>query len=67
MLRKAIALLLIAASPGAFALNLVSNPDFDHDLSGWTVSGGAYRESFFASPVGSPFARAPSNDALSFQ
>ena len=52
MLRKAIALLLIAASPGAFALNLVTNPDFDHDLSGWTVSGGAYRESFFGSPVG---------------
>jgi len=52
ILRKAIAILLIAASPGVSALNLVFNPDFDHDLSGWTVGGGAYRESFFGSPVG---------------
>jgi hypothetical protein len=52
MLRKAIAVLLIAISPGAFAINLVANPDFDHDLSGWDVSGGPYRESFFGSPAG---------------
>jgi hypothetical protein len=50
-LRKAIAALLIAASPGAFALNLVTNPDFDFDLAGWTHAGaGAYRDFSFGSP-----------------
>ena len=50
-LRQTIAALLIAASPGAFAINLVSNPDFDADLASWTVSGGAYRDFGFGSPA----------------
>lgn len=53
-IKPLIAALLLAASPGAFALNLVYNPDFDTSLDGWSVSvqagGGAYRESYFGSP-----------------
>ena len=46
--------LLLAVSPGALALNLVYNPDFDADTSGWSLApqagGGAYRDSYFGSP-----------------
>lgn len=50
-LRQTIAALLIASSPGAFAINMVQNPDFDADLSSWNVSGGAYRDFSFGSPA----------------
>jgi hypothetical protein len=52
MLRKFITALLIAASPGAIAINLVSNPDFDSNTDGWSLSvgGGAYRDNYFGSP-----------------
>jgi len=54
--RFLVAALLLAASPGAFALNLVYNPDFDSNADGWTLStqtgGGAYRDSYFGSPNG---------------
>jgi hypothetical protein len=49
-LRTAIAAILFTASPGAFAINLVYNADFDIDLSGWTTSGSAYRDFSFGSP-----------------
>jgi hypothetical protein len=56
MLRKFAAVVFTAISPSAFALNLVTNPDFDQDLSGWATSaqsgGGAYRDYFFGSPDG---------------
>ena len=48
--RIAVAAILIAASPGAFAINMVQNPDFDVDLSDWTVGAGAYRDFSFGSP-----------------
>jgi hypothetical protein len=60
--RSWLAVLLLAASPGAFAINLVYNPDFDSNLDGWTPSGGAYRDSYFGSPVGGTLRL----DALSF-
>jgi hypothetical protein len=55
MLRKFVAaVLLVAAAPGAFALNLVYNPDFNTDTSGWTLlpqaGGSAYRDFSFSSP-----------------
>jgi len=52
--RFLVAALLLAASSGALALNLVANPDFDSNLDGWTTStqngGGAYRDCCFGSP-----------------
>ena len=54
MLRKIVAVLLVAASPEAFALNLVYNADFATDTSGWTLlpqaGGSAYRDFSFGSP-----------------
>jgi hypothetical protein len=48
------AALLIALSPSAFAINMVTNPDFDADTSGWTLlpqsGGGVYRDCCFGSP-----------------
>src|SRR5689334_12198529 len=48
--RIAVAAILIAASPGAFAINMVQNPDFDVDLSDWTVGAGGYRDFGCGSP-----------------
>jgi hypothetical protein len=45
------AALLIAISPSAFAIDMVTNPDFATDTSGWTLVGaGAYRDCCFGSP-----------------
>jgi hypothetical protein len=49
MFRKIVAALLAIASPGAFAINMVSNPDFDTDTNGWALSG-ASRDFSFGSP-----------------
>jgi hypothetical protein len=54
MLRKLVAVLFFAASSGAFAIDLVNNPEFDADISGWTPlpqnGGGVYRDCCFGSP-----------------
>ena len=55
-LRRTFAAMLLAASPGAFAINMVYNPDFDSNLDGWTLApqtgGGVYRDFYFGSPIG---------------
>jgi hypothetical protein len=55
MLCKIVAVLLAAASPGAFAINMVQNPDFDTDPSvEWSLApqsgGSVYRDCCFGSP-----------------
>jgi hypothetical protein len=53
-LRQMFAVALIAASPGAFAINMVQNPDFDADTTPWTLApqsgGSVYRDCCFGSP-----------------
>ena len=53
-IKSLLASLLLGASPGAFAINLTYNPDFDTNLDGWTLlpqsGGGVYRDFSFGSP-----------------
>lgn len=52
--RKIFAILILVSSPGAFAIDVVSNPDFDSDTNGWTLlsaGGSAYRDCCFGSPT----------------
>jgi hypothetical protein len=54
LLRQIFAAVLIAASPWAFAINMVQNPDFDAGTTPWTLApqsgGSVYRDCCFGSP-----------------